>query len=474
MEMLRRLLRVSLGVTALLDEYMGREHTLGMPEARVLEEILLTQGGVLRDIVRSGFLQGVIRAPQNPRAMVSGLDSHVACVCYVTRRLFGGSALGYCTMADSTGAGLPFQNEKLDSENESSQKKIVYIWDMDETLILLKSLLNGTYAEAFNGLKDVQRGIDIGKMWEKYILDVCDNYFFYEQIENYNQPIVHALSQYDDGCDLSSYDFSQDSISAPSDNLNKRKLAYRHRIIAHKYKQGLHSILDQKTLELWNDLYEMTDSYTDGWLSSARTLLQHCSVHKEYPTDLPRADDSELQCINILVTSGSLVPSLVKCMLFRLDSLMTCENGLFSFLSLIQSLMKRLQSTDALDENSLFLSFHSEPSEKMAPDGQLISLLFKIGLYSSWDVGKLRCFSWIKERFSGPNVQFCVIGDGWEECEAAEMLRWPFVKIDPKPEGFHRFPGLTLKTVGHYLSVVYDRPDAESDSRDQIVSSRLI
>lgn len=324
-------------------------------------------------------------------------------------------------MADSTGAGLPFQNEKLDSENESSQKKIVYIWDMDETLILLKSLLNGTYAEAFNGLKDVQRGIDIGKMWEKYILDVCDNYFFYEQIENYNQPIVHALSQYDDGCDLSSYDFSQDSISAPSDDLNKRKLAYRHRIIAHKYKQGLHSILDQKTLELWNDLYEMTDSYTDGWLSSARTLLQHCSVHKEYPTDLPRADDSELQCINILVTSGSLVPSLVKCMLFRLDSLMTCEN-----------------------------------------------------VYSSWDVGKIRCFSWIKERFSGPNVQFCVIGDGWEECEAAEMLRWPFVKIDPKPEGFHRFPGLTLKTVGHYLSVVYDRPDAESDSRDQIVSSRLI
>ena len=63
------------------------------------------------------------------------------------------------------------------------------------------------------------------------------------QIENYNQPIVHALSQYDDGCDLSSYDFSQDSISAPSDDLNKRKLAYRHRIIAHKYKQVSQSIL---------------------------------------------------------------------------------------------------------------------------------------------------------------------------------------------------------------------------------------
>lgn len=59
---------------------------------------------------------------------------------------------------------------------------IVYIWDMDETLILLKSLINGTYAECFDGLKDVQRGVEIGKTWENYILDVCDQSFFYEQV----------------------------------------------------------------------------------------------------------------------------------------------------------------------------------------------------------------------------------------------------------------------------------------------------
>ena len=75
------------------------------------------------------------------------------------------------------------------------------------------------------------------------------------------------------------------------------------------------------------------------FLDAARTLLQHCSGHKEYPTDLQPSDKSEIQCINILVTSGSLIPSLVKCMLFRLDSLMTCENGLFSFLSPFQSLI---------------------------------------------------------------------------------------------------------------------------------------
>jgi eyes absent family protein 2 len=88
-------------------------------------------------------------------------------------------------------------------------------------------------------------------------------------------------------------------------------------------------------------------------------------------------------------------------------------------------------------------------------------LYYLVSVYSSWDVGKVQCFRWIKERFNHPNVRFCVIGDGWEECEAAEIMRWPFIKIDPRPGKPHRFPGLTSKTVGHYVSVVY--PDNEND-----------
>ena len=53
---------------------------------------------------------------------------------------------------------------------------------MDETLILLKSLLNRTYAEAFTGSKDAQKGVEIGKMWEKHILQISDDFFFYEQV----------------------------------------------------------------------------------------------------------------------------------------------------------------------------------------------------------------------------------------------------------------------------------------------------
>lgn len=88
---------------------------------------------------------------------------------------------------------------------------------------------------------------------------------------------------------------------------------------------------------------------------------------------------------------------------------------------------------------------------------------FLFSVYSSWEVGKLQCFQWIKERFNNPNVQFCVIGDGWEECEAAQTMQWPFVKIDLGPGSCHRFPGLSLRTLGCYLSVVYGSPSDETD-----------
>lgn len=78
-------------------------------------------------------------------------------------------------------------------------------------------------------------------------------------------------------------------------------------------------------------------------------------------------------------------------------------------------------------------------------------------------MGKLQCFQWIKERFDSPNVRFCVIGDGSEECEAAQSMKWPFVKIDLQPGSPHRFPGLSLKTLGYYFSVIYGNSDSTSD-----------
>lgn len=61
------------------------------------------------------------------------------------------------------------------------------------------------------------------------------DFLFPLQIENYNEPFLDIMSQYDDGKDLSDYDFNQDGLGPPHDEENKRKLAYRHRVIAQKY-----------------------------------------------------------------------------------------------------------------------------------------------------------------------------------------------------------------------------------------------
>lgn len=63
------------------------------------------------------------------------------------------------------------------------------------------------------------------------------------QIENYNKPFLDALVRYDDGRDLSDYDFNQDGFGPPSDDDNKRKLAYRHRDIAEKYEKVFNNII---------------------------------------------------------------------------------------------------------------------------------------------------------------------------------------------------------------------------------------
>ncbi|RWW19626.1 hypothetical protein GW17_00016306 [Ensete ventricosum] len=232
---------------------------------------------------------------------------------------------------------------------EVAKPMTVYIWDMDETLILFKSLLDGTYAAAFDGLKDTRTGVEIGKRWENHILQVCDEHFFYEEIENYNEPFLDSLSEYDDGQDLSNYDFNKDGFCFPYDDSNKKKLAYRHRLIAQKYSQ-IYLFLVQK-------------------------------------------------------------------------------------IEIVQGLWYRM--------HMLKLKLRS--------------------FYSSWEVGKLQCFSWIKERFGRRNVRFCAIGDGPEECEAAQAMRWPFIKIDLRPSSPHRFPGLNMKMVQSCIDVIYGAADADAE-----------
>lgn len=286
---------------------------------------------------------------------------------------------------------------------EGTKSDKVLVWDLDETLIIFQTLTTGRFAHFFQGTKDSRYSIKLGRRWENLIIQVCDDYFFYEQVEDFNQPNLDAWKKFDDGRDLSTYDFKSDGLGETKDLINNQKLAYRHRRISELYLQGVETLLTTEQLQEWQELYELTDSYTDGWLTAGRTILQSCLDSTVSEADGNGSTGLGISSlINVLVTSGSLVPSLVKILLFKLNKFISHEH-----------------------------------------------------VYSSTEVGKLQCFQQIRQQYGNPQVKFCVIGDGLDECEAAEALKWPFIKIDPNPYGHLRLPALSVDVINNYMKVIY-------------------
>jgi hypothetical protein len=67
--------------------------------------------------------------------------------------------------------------------HETAEKgPTVFVWDLDETLIIFQTLLDGRYVELFDGFKDSHKATLLGRRWERLILEVCDDYFFYSHV----------------------------------------------------------------------------------------------------------------------------------------------------------------------------------------------------------------------------------------------------------------------------------------------------
>jgi eyes absent family protein 1 len=126
---------------------------------------------------------------------------------------------------------------------ESSTDR-VFIWDLDETIIIFHSLLTGTYAAKYQ--KDAQSVVQLGLKMEEMVFNLADAHFFFNDIEECDQVHIDDVSSDDNGQDLSNYNFSSDgfhaSTSVSAGNLClatgvrggvdwMRKLAFRYRKI---------------------------------------------------------------------------------------------------------------------------------------------------------------------------------------------------------------------------------------------------
>ncbi|ELW48254.1 Eyes absent like protein 2 [Tupaia chinensis] len=266
----------------------------------------------------------------------------------------------------------------------------VFVWDLDETIIIFHSLLTGTFASRYG--KDTTTSVRIGLMMEEMIFNLADTHLFFNDLErgmaghfwrrregfgevekagiepqclcskgrcagslgkdlsgpegkrrgvgerakekerDCDQIHVDDVSSDDNGQDLSTYNFSADGFhsSAPGANLC--------------LGSGVHGGVDwmRKLAFRYRRVKEMYNTYKNnvGGLIGApkrETWLQ-LRAELEALTDLWLTHSLKAlnlissrqvappNCVNVLVTTTQLIPALAKVLLYGLGSVFPIEN----------------------------------------------------------------------------------------------------------------------------------------------------
>uniref|UniRef100_A0A3P8NMT6 Eyes absent homolog n=1 Tax=Astatotilapia calliptera TaxID=8154 RepID=A0A3P8NMT6_ASTCA len=275
------------------------------------------------------------------------------------------------SMGKAKGKGKKSDN----SPPAESDLERIFLWDLDETIIIFHSLLTGSYAQKFG--KDPATVLNLGLQMEELIFELADTHLFFNDLEECDQVHVEDVASDDNGQDLSNYNFMADGFNGPSGGAASgtttgvqggvewmRKLAFRYRRlkeIYNTYKGNVGGLLNPMKRELLLRLQSEIENVTDSWLSTAlKSLLLIQSRGK---------------CMNVLVTTTQLVPALAKVLLYGLGDVFPIEN-----------------------------------------------------IYSATKIGKESCFERIVSRF-GKKVTYVVIGDGRDEEFAAKQHNMPFWRI---------------------------------------------
>ncbi|XP_015182853.1 PREDICTED: eyes absent homolog 4 [Polistes dominula] len=252
----------------------------------------------------------------------------------------------------------------------------IFIWDLDETIVVFHSLLTGQFATKHR--KDPTLLAQVAFRMEEMIFNLADTHFFFNDVEDCDQVHIDDVSSDDNGQDLSSYNFATDGFQCASANNGMclasgvrggvdwmRKLAFRYRKIKEiycNYRNNVGGLLGTAKREQWVQLRSEIELLTDNWLTSAVKCLSLINKRSH--------------CINILVTTTQLVPALSKVLLFGIGGIFPIEN-----------------------------------------------------IYSASKIGKESCFGRVVARF-GRRCTYVVIGDDSDEETAARAHNFPFWRIN--------------------------------------------
>ncbi|EQB78769.1 eyes absent 4 isoform 2-like protein [Camelus ferus] len=305
-----------------------------------------------------------------------------------------------CRSSGSKSRGRGRKNNP--SPPPDSDLERVFVWDLDETIIVFHSLLTGSYAQKY-GKKvvgyvtkerctrdrlvpevkttddlygsevllyssDPPMAVTLGLRMEEMIFNLADTHLFFNDLEECDQVHIDDVSSDDNGQDLSTYSFATDGFHAAASSANlclptgvrggvdwMRKLAFRYRRVKelyNTYKNNVGGLLGPAKRDAWLQLRAEIEGLTDSWLTNALKSLSIISTRSN--------------CVNVLVTTTQLIPALAKVLLYSLGGAFPIEN-----------------------------------------------------IYSATKIGKESCFERIMQRF-GRKVVYVVIGDGVEEEQAAK------------------------------------------------------
>eukprot|EP00644_Phytophthora_capsici_P010603 jgi/Phyca11/568930/estExt2_Genewise1.C_PHYCAscaffold_300423 len=173
------------------------------------------------------------------------------------------------------------KQEDVSKTKRSVQPRIrrrVFIWDLDETLVLFASLYTGTFAQSHG--KEVAPGVVLGEQMMTFLLAMLEKHFFFSDLHDTDvDHIAHLTIQerYERIREIyerrGSVDFLHDA--------NSEWFAIRGALIA------------------------AIDNFSTGWLHEAR--------------------QDRVENVNILVTNTQLVPALCKCLIYQLDTFFPIE-----------------------------------------------------------------------------------------------------------------------------------------------------
>ncbi|KAJ8401455.1 hypothetical protein AAFF_G00383740 [Aldrovandia affinis] len=280
--------------------------------------------------------------------------------------------LAQTTEGKSRGRGRRNSNPSpsLDSDLER-----LFIWDLDETIIVFHSLLTGSYANRFG--RDPPTSVSLGLRMEEMIFNLADTHLFFNDLEECDQVHIDDVSSDDNGQDLSVYSFGTDGFLSASTGAGlslasgvrggvdwMRKLAFRYRRVKEvytTYNNNMGGLLGPAKREAWLQLRAEIEALTDSWLTLALKALT--LIH------------SRANCVNILVTTTQLIPALAKVLLYGLGVAFPIEN-----------------------------------------------------IYSATKIGKESCFERVVQRF-GRKAVYIAVGDGPEEEQGSKKHNMPFWRI---------------------------------------------